>query len=80
MEAKHIKKFARKGIETLEYGDCFVTEVQVNGNKVEIFLDSDEGISFLKCRKVSREVEAVIDEKKMVGRQIYSRSVICRYW
>ncbi len=64
MEAKHIKKFARKGIETLEYGDCFVTEVQVNGNKVEIFLDSDEGISFLKCRKVSREVEAVIDEKK----------------
>ena len=64
MEVKSIRKLARKGIATLEYDDCFVTEVQVNGNKVEIFLDSDEGISFLKCRKVSREVEAVIDEKE----------------
>ena len=67
MEVKHIRKFARKGIEALEYDDCFVTEVFVTGNKVEIFLDSDEGISFLKCRKVSREVEAVIDEKEWWG-------------
>ncbi len=64
MEEKHIKKLARKSIETLEYTDCFITEVKVAGNKVEIFLDSDDGISFLKCRKVSREVEAVIDEKE----------------
>lgn len=67
MEEKQIAKLAQKGIETLEYADCFITEVKVNGNKVEIFLDSDEGISFLKCRKVSREVEAVIDEKDWWG-------------
>ena len=67
MEVRYIKKIARKGIEALEYDDCFVTEVLVTDNKVEIFLDSDEGISFLKCRKVSREVEAVIDEKEWWG-------------
>lgn len=67
MEEKQITKLAQKGIDTLEYTDCFITEVKVNGNKVEIFLDSDEGISFLKCRKVSREVEAVIDEKEWWG-------------
>lgn len=67
MEVKQITKLAQNGIETLEYDDCFITEVKVNGNKVEIFLDSDEGISFLKCRKVSREVEAVIDDKEWWG-------------
>ena len=64
MDERQIRKLARKGIETLEFADCFITEVKVNGNKIEIFLDSDEGISFLKCRKISREVEAVIDEKE----------------
>lgn len=67
MEEKQITKLAQKGIDILEYNDCFITEVKVNGNKVEIFLDSNEGISFLKCRKVSREVEAVIDEKEWWG-------------
>lgn len=67
MDERQIRKLARKGIETLEYADCFITEVKVNGNKIEIFLDSDEGISFLKCRKISREVEAVIDEKEWWG-------------
>jgi len=67
VDDRQITKLANKGIETLEYADCFITEVRVNGNKVEIFLDSDEGISFLKCRKISREVEAVIDEKEWWG-------------
>ncbi len=67
MDDRRIRKLAEKGIETLEYADCFITEVKVNGNKVEIFLDSDEGISFLKCRKISREVEAVVDEKEWWG-------------
>lgn len=67
MEVKQITKLAQKGIDTLEYTDCFITEVLVNNNKVEIFLDSDEGISFLKCRKISREVEAEIDEKEWWG-------------
>lgn len=67
MDDRQIRKLAENGIETLEYADCFITEVKVNGNKIEIFLDSDEGISFLKCRKISREVEAVVDEKEWWG-------------
>ena len=67
LDDRQIRKLAEKGLETLEYADCFITEIKVVGNKIEVFLDSDEGISFLKCRKVSREIEAVIDEKEWWG-------------
>lgn len=67
MDERNIKKLANKAITELDYDDCFLTEVQVNNNKIEVFLDSDESISFLKCRKVSREIEAVIDEKEWWG-------------
>ena len=67
MDDRQIRKLARKGLQTLEYEDCFLTEVKVTNNKVEVFIDSGEGVSFLKCRKLSREIEAVIDEKEWWG-------------
>lgn len=67
MEEKQIRSITELGLKNLEYDDCFITEIQVNGSRVEIYLDSDENISFLKCRKVSREVEAVIDERGWWG-------------
>lgn len=67
MEEKQILSLASKGIESLEYTDCFITEVSVNGNKIEIFMDSDESVSFEKCRKLSRHIEEAIDEKGWWG-------------
>jgi ribosome maturation factor RimP len=67
MIEKKFEKLIDQAIKELEYDDCFLVDLKVNNKKVEIFLDSDESITFLKCRKVSRFIEAVIDEEQWLG-------------
>lgn len=62
-----IEKLIHQAINELEYTDCFLVELKVNNTKVEIFLDSDESVTFEKCRKISRQIEAVLDEKQWLG-------------
>ena len=66
MEEK-IGELVEKAIAELEYTDCFLVDLKVNNTKVEIYLDSDTSITFLRCRKVSRMVEEVLDEKLWLG-------------
>ncbi len=50
------------------FSDCFLLEIKVHpNNKVEVFLDSDEGITFEKCRRISRYLEEHIDEEGWLG-------------
>lgn len=66
MEPK-IEKLVLDAIEELDYTDCFLVELKVNNTKVEVFLDSDESVTFEKCRKISRLVEAELDENGWLG-------------
>jgi len=66
MENK-ITELVEKAFVELEYDDCFIVDIKVNNTKVEVFLDSDSSITFLHCRKVSRIIEAVLDEKQWLG-------------
>ena len=51
-----------------EFADCFIIEIKSLPNKrVEIYVDSDSGITFTKCQKLSRYLEAEIDEKGWLG-------------
>lgn len=54
--------FEAEGLE-----DCFWISERITGNKIEIFIDSDNGIDFTICRRVSRSVEAVLDETQEYG-------------
>ena len=67
MIEKKLEKLIDQAIKELEYDDCFLVDLKVNNNKVEVFLDSDDSITFLKCRKVSRFLEEVIDEEEWLG-------------
>lgn len=67
MIEKKFEKLIDQAINELEYEDCFLVDLKVSNNKVQIFLDSDDSITFLKCRKVSRFIEAVIDEEQWLG-------------
>ena len=67
MLEKKIEKLINQAINELEYEDCFLVDLKVNNTKVEIYLDSDSSITFEKCRKVSRIIEAVLDEKQWFG-------------
>lgn len=51
-----------------EFQDCFIIEIKSLPNKkIEIYVDSDSGITFDKCRQLSRHLEAAIDEKGWLG-------------
>jgi len=64
---KKFEKLINQAINELEYDDCFLVDLKVFNTRVEVYLDSDESITFLKCRKVSRFIEAVIDEEQWLG-------------
>lgn len=56
--------------EEEEFKDCFLVELEVlPSKKINVFVDSDSGITFEKCRKISRHLEAVIDEEQWLGQK-----------
>jgi ribosome maturation factor RimP len=52
-----------------EFQDCFLIEVNHHpgNNKLEVFIDSDTGVTFDKCRRISRYLEAILDEQAWLG-------------
>jgi ribosome maturation factor RimP len=57
-----IKELVLESLEANEFSDCYLYSIKIGGNKVSVYLESDESITYLKCRKVSRHVEAYLDE------------------
>jgi ribosome maturation factor RimP len=47
--------------------DCFFVDAKLQGKKVEVFIDRDGGISYDVCHKVSRHIEAILDEGLQLG-------------
>ena len=54
--------FKENGLE-----DCFITELNVSGNKINVFVDSDTDMGFNKCRTISRFLEGHFDETGVFG-------------
>jgi len=51
-----------------EFADCFLIDMKLHKhNKLDIFLDSDTGITFRKCQRISRYLESFIDEEGWLG-------------
>jgi ribosome maturation factor RimP len=51
-----------------EYADCFIIEVKHHANnKLEVFIESDSGITFDKCRRISRYLEGYLDTEGWLG-------------
>ncbi len=51
-----------------EYTDCFIIEIKHHANnKLEVFIESDSGITFDKCRRISRYLEGYIDTEGWLG-------------
>jgi ribosome maturation factor RimP len=67
MEAKELENLVVTALGELGFDDCFVVNIRIQLPKIEIFLDSDTEVSFLKCQKVSRWLEARFDESKVFG-------------
>ena len=56
-----------KVLKEEEFQDCFLIDSVKNETKVQFFLDADKGVTFEKCRKISRLLEAFIEEENLLG-------------
>lgn len=58
-----LEEYFRSG----ELADCFVTELNISGTHIYLFVDSDSDMGFDKCRTISRFLEAHFDEHQSFG-------------
>lgn len=50
------------------FADCFTVEIELKpGQKLCVFADSDSGMTFEKCQKISRYLESFIDANGWLG-------------
>lgn len=50
------------------FSDCFLVDLKLHAhNKLDVFLDSDFGISFEQCQRISRYLEQYLDEEQWLG-------------
>ena len=50
-----------------DFADCFVVDVTQSASRLEVFVDSDSGMTFRKCQRISRYLEAWLDEEQPLG-------------
>ncbi|HMQ06559.1 MAG TPA: hypothetical protein PKC30_04615 [Saprospiraceae bacterium] len=56
-----------EALESEDLHDCFLVDIQIQLPRIEIFIDSDEEVTFEKCKKISRHIENVLDAKQYFG-------------
>jgi ribosome maturation factor RimP len=66
IEAK-IKDLLEQKFQEEDFSNCFLVDLNQTGSKLEVFIDSDTGINFDTCRKISRYLEGFIDEEGWLG-------------
>lgn len=50
------------------FQDCFLVELNLHrGNKLEVFIDCDSGLTLDKCQRISRHLESHLDEQGWLG-------------
>jgi len=63
-----LKQLLATKFQEEDFQDCFLVDFELpTPTRLEVFIDSDSGITFQKCRKISRYLEAVIEEENWFG-------------
>lgn len=55
--------------ENEDFNDCFVVEINHSNKRLEVFVDSDSGMTFKKCQRISRYLESYLDDAKPLGEE-----------
>ncbi len=51
-----------------DFVDCFLIEIRLSAsNKLSIYVDSDSGVTFQKCKRISRHLEQYLDAELWLG-------------
>ncbi|AEE51186.1 ribosome maturation factor RimP [Haliscomenobacter hydrossis] len=75
MITEKIEALLQEKYQEPEFADCFTIEIkQEGGNRLEVFVDSDSGMQFEKCQRISRFLEAHLDTNGWLG-EVYTLEV-----
>lgn len=73
--ATHIETLIHSVFKEGRCGDFYVVDIEIKGNnQIVVFVDGDAGLSLENCKKISRTLEAVLDEEPTLG-GIYSLEI-----
>lgn len=63
-----IEQLLEEKFKEEDFADCFLIEIALRkNNKLEVFVDSDSGITFSTCKRLSRYLEQYLDEEQWLG-------------
>ena len=68
MNTEKIEALLQEKFQEPEFADCFTVEINLQpGNLLEVFVDSDSGMTFEKCQRISRFLEGHLDTNLWLG-------------
>ncbi len=63
-----IRNLLEDRFQDVELQDCFLVEIHLHkNNKLEVIIDCDNGVTLDKCQRVSRILEAYLDQEGFLG-------------
>jgi len=62
-----IETLLEKRFQEEAYKGCFLVDIVHKNQKLQVFIDHDEGISYKMCTSFSRYLEEYLDESKIMG-------------
>jgi ribosome maturation factor RimP len=67
MVKEKLSKYLEEKLSEEDFNHCFPIEIkEVNSTFYQVFLDSDTGITFTECRKISRFLESIIETEGLL--------------
>jgi len=68
MSREKIEALLQEKFQEPEFADCFTVEINLQPeNLLEVFVDSDSGMTFEKCQRISRFLEGHLDANLWLG-------------
>jgi len=62
-----IEAIVNECLKLEDLNEVFLVDIVHSGPKLQIFVDTDKGINFRTCQRLSRKIEAVLDETLLLG-------------
>lgn len=62
-----IQAIAEERFKETDLSECYIVDIEQSNTKLDVFIDTDEGVKFWQCQKLSRAIEAYLDESLALG-------------
>ena len=67
MVETHITNLLETLFQEEEFEDCYLIDINHSSNRLQVFIDADDGVTFQQCQRISRYLEGYLDEEGWLG-------------